>query len=157
MAESLDEFVKLTSSAILFLTHDNRTAHSDAAFVDEIIKHLKTEIKYEFVPETVEPTDIKRLCSFSELIVTGRMHLGIAGLGTGTATMITDYQGKVSGLYELFETPNLRLDLAEIVKPKQLSKLMVEAFNVREKYKKTIAKNLPKVKNLSRKNLQSVW
>lgn len=157
MAASLSKFIEKTSAALLFLTHDNRPAHSDALFLEEIIEEMDKSFIHYFVPETVEPTDIKRLCSYCDMIVTGRMHLGIAGLGTGTATMITDYQGKVTGLYQLFNTPELTLDLAEVVKPDRLAELMMDTFEDRQKYEILIQENLPKVKELSRKNLAALW
>lgn len=157
LAESLDKFVASTNSALLFLTHDNRAAHSDAKFVGEIISKMKPNNASFFVPETIEATDIKRLCSLSDLIVTGRMHLGIAGLGASKTTMITDYQGKVRGLYRLFDSPELALDLAEIVKPDELARLMAEALGKRDDFENRISSRLPEVKSLSRKNLEALW
>ncbi len=157
LSSALDDFASRTGAAILFLTHDNRKSFSDARLSSEIIDSLKTNFPRHFLSETVQPTDIKRLCKMSDLVVTGRMHLGIAGLGAGKTTMITDYQGKVRGLYALFETPDLALDLGEIVQPGRLSALMEETLRERKVYEKKIQDHLPKIEALSRKNLESVW
>lgn len=156
LASALDVFAQESNAGILFLTHDNRKAHSDAAFLSEIIAALKTDFPRHFVPETVQPTDIKRLCSLSDLVVTGRMHLGIAGLGAGKTTMVTDYQGKVRGLYDLFKCPELALDLAEIIQKDRLKSLMMEALANRKVYEERISERLPSIKALSRKNLSAV-
>lgn len=156
LGRALDDFAHRTGAALLFLTHDNRPAFSDEKFMQEILAILHRDFPRHFVPETVQPSDIKRLCSLSDLVVTGRMHLGIAGLGAGKTTMITDYQGKVRGLYDLFDTPELALDLNEICEGDRLADLMMSALELSTNFENRIQSKLPEVKALSRKNLAPI-
>jgi len=94
-AQALDKLAETTGCALMCLTHDNRISHSDARFMERIVRQLNPSTDAHFVPETVRATDIKFLCSKVDLTVTGRMHLGIASLGAGTTTMILDFQGKM--------------------------------------------------------------
>lgn len=45
---------------------------------------------------------LKAFCSRLDVLVTGRMHCGIAALGSGVPAVFFDYQGKVDGLLQLF-------------------------------------------------------
>lgn len=156
LGQALDNFAHQTGAALLFLTHDNRPAFSDAVFLQEILANMRKDMPWHFVPDTVQPSDIKRLCSLSDLVVTGRMHLGIAGLGAGKTTMITDYQGKVRGLYDLFDTPELALDLNEICEGHRLAELMLSTLELSTNFESRIQSKLPEVSALSRKNLAPI-
>jgi len=48
---------------------------------------------------------LKALASHLDGVVTARMHFGIAALGTGTPMLGIAYQGKFSGLFDLFNLP----------------------------------------------------
>ncbi|MBM4575768.1 hypothetical protein GS415_06610 [Rhodococcus hoagii] len=54
------------------------------------------------VSELLRPKAVRALCSRSELVVTGRMHLGILALSAGIAPVIFSTQGKVEGVMKLF-------------------------------------------------------
>lgn len=156
-AEALNTLTQDTGCALLCLTHDNRTAHSDARFMQRIIDRLAPETLVHFVPETVRATDIKFLCSKVDLTVTGRMHMGIASLGAGTTTMILDFQGKVRGLYELFGLPELAIDVLDVMKPKVLVASVAEKLARKDDLAEVISSKLPEIQALSGRNLEPIF
>ena len=155
-AAAMAALSRKTRAAILLLTHDNRPAHSDAEFMAQIAAHLPEDIPHHFVPETVRPTDIKRLCHLADLAITGRMHLGIASLGAGTPAMILDYQGKVRGLLGLFSLPELAFTPADLLEATAFAEAAAKHLDARETLADRIDLHLPTVKALSRKTVEVV-
>lgn len=155
-AAAMSALSRKTHAAILLLTHDNRPAHSDAAFMEKIAEHLPTDIPQHFVEETVRPTDIKRLCHLADLVITGRMHLGIASLGAGTPAMILDYQGKVRGLLGLFTLNELAFTVEDLLDADGFATRAAVHMESRESLADRIELHLPKVKALSRKTVEVV-
>lgn len=145
-----------SNAAILLLTHDNRPAHSDAAFMAQIAAHLPQDIPQHFVEATVRPTDIKRLCHLADLAITGRMHLGIAALGAGTPAMILDYQGKVRGLLGLFALPELAFTAQDLLDADGFAARAALHLETRDMLATRIERQLPSVKALSRKTVEVV-
>lgn len=155
-AKALNALAAKTGCAFLCLTHDNRSSHSDARFMQKIVERLSPETTAHFVPETVRATDIKFLCSRVDLTVTGRMHMGIASLGAGTTTMILDFQGKVQGLYALFELPELAIDVRDIMKPDVLTSNVTDKLTRKDMLSEKIQAKLPDIHALSARNMEQM-
>lgn len=99
------------------------------------------------------PDKIKRLTGQLDLAITGRMHLVIASLGSGTPTLSITYQDKFEGLYRHFDLP-----LEHIIIPIQcLSDAFLrkinDAFMHRHDNRARILSHLPRVKALASRNL----
>ena len=156
-AKALNALAAQTGCALLCLTHDNRPAHSDARFMTRIVERLAPETMARFVPETVRATDIKFLCGQADLTVTGRMHMGIASLGAGTTTMILDFQGKVRGLYALFDLPELAIDVRDMLKPDVLTANVADKLARKEDISARIRSKLPEIHALSARNLEPLF
>ena len=155
-AAAMSALSRKTRAAILLLTHDNRPAHSDAQFMAQIAVHIPEDVPHHFVHDTVRPTDIKRLCHLADLAITGRMHLGIAALGSGTPAMILDYQGKVRGLLGLFSLPELAFTPTDLMDATAFAESAATHLDARETLADRIDAHLPMVKALSRKTMDVV-
>ena len=155
-AAAMAALSRKTNAAILLLTHDNRPAHSDAAFMSQIAAHLPDDVPQHFVADTVRPTDIKRLCHLADLAITGRMHLGIASLGAGTPAMILDYQSKVRGLLGLFTLPELAFTAQDLMDADSFATRAALHLDARQTLADQIETHLPKVKALSQKTVDTV-
>lgn len=97
--------------SIVLLPHDFRDSNTgDLWFLNQVHRALE-EYRGDifFVDQEIPACDIKFIASCMELVVTGRMHLAIGALGTGTPVMGVTYQGKFEGLIEHFQLPDTLL------------------------------------------------
>lgn len=98
-----EELSKKHGCLIVLLPHDTRGPHADNLLCDELSARL-TPIGIEHInmPSPADPAYVKGLLHHCHLAITGRMHCGIAALGTGTPVILIDYQDKVKGLENFF-------------------------------------------------------
>jgi len=61
-----------------------------------------------FIPEAAD--QVKRLAGKVDFVITGRMHVAIAGLGMGTPAICLTFQGKFAGLLEYFSLEKYLID-----------------------------------------------
>ncbi len=88
----------------LLLPHDSRGPNADHILCSELSSRLAVDhVPHVTVPPPREPAYVKGLVSHCQLVITGRMHCGIAALGVGTPALLVDYQGKVKGLEQYFD------------------------------------------------------
>lgn len=55
------------------------------------------------IPPPPDPGYVKGVVGHCDLVISGRMHCGIAALGAGTPVVLVDYQDKVKGLEQFFD------------------------------------------------------
>lgn len=92
------------SASFLLIPHDLRWVWSDTRLCDEVVERLSAGLRERvMISSTEQPDEIKGALSEVEVLVTGRMHCGIGGLGVGTPTIFLDYQDKVTGMLKLFD------------------------------------------------------
>ena len=90
--------------ALVFLSHDDRAEHGD----DVCLRPLHIALESKHGPKLFYPADqlsapeLKAAASMMDGVVTGRMHLSIAALGSGVAVAGLTYQDKFEGLFEHF-------------------------------------------------------
>jgi polysaccharide pyruvyl transferase WcaK-like protein/glycosyltransferase involved in cell wall biosynthesis len=104
--------------SLLCIPHDYRGAAgemSDPELLAAIAAKVRTTRRDRIlVPEPrLSAPFVKRLAGEVDAVLSGRMHLVIAALGQGTPASGLSYQGKLAGLYELFELPELGVDPAD--------------------------------------------
>lgn len=153
IASGLNIIASETNCVFLFLTHDNRPGHSDAKLTEQVLSTIDPSVTYHCVPETIKAVEIKYLCQRVDLTVTGRMHLGIASLGAGSATMILDFQGKVRGLFDLFGLPHMALDVNDVMKPEVFSKTVIDRLSRHTEISTAVKNKLDEIHSLSRRNM----
>lgn len=56
----------------------------------------------QLITNKITPSEVRALCSYANIIVTGRMHLAIIGLSQRVLSIAISTQGKVEGLYKMF-------------------------------------------------------
>ena len=157
LASGLKRFADTTNCALLLLTHDNRPPHADNLFMKRIADQIPGETVAHFVPDTIEPTDIKRLCGMVDVVVTGRMHLGIAALGAGTPASILDYQGKVRGLLDLFDSAEATLFPEIALSPDEFSNYLCDFLKNNDIYRNKIREHLADVRSCAQRNLDVIF
>lgn len=90
--------------SILMVPHDIRTERSDERLLGDALTKLDPSMRERvrmLRPES--PGAIKAVLARVDLIVTGRMHAAILGMGGGTPAFCFAYQGKFEGMFALFD------------------------------------------------------
>lgn len=139
----------------IFLPHVIRQGDDDLPELRKLVA-IKHECQdrtlsenYLLVSELLRPVDVRAICKLADVVITGRMHLAIMSLSQGTPAITLGTQGKVEGLYELFELPQL------CVEPVQgFGKQVVELLRTEDLQgcREQILDALPVVRSLSERN-----
>lgn len=140
--------------AFMLLPHDLKSQSGDVSMLQALDRALQRKgfahVRYTSLDQ---PDKIKRLTGLLDLAITGRMHLVIAALGSGTPTLSITYQDKFEGLYQHFD-----LSLEHTIAPMQcltdeLLRKINDAFMHRHDNRARILSHLPRVKALASRNL----
>lgn len=140
--------------AYVLIPHDIKQRSGDKYLLQGLQKGLLSagnKNVFYYAPEN--PTRVKRLTSLLDLVLTGRMHLAIAALGTTTPVICIAYQGKFEGLYSHFNLPLEELLHPDAFDVSELSVRINDGLEKREVRKEQIAKYLPSVTRLAGKNI----
>jgi hypothetical protein len=97
--------------AVVLLPHDSRGGAGDRAWARSVHGALAGRAAATVVATPVRGAEAKAMAGALDAVVTGRMHLAIASLGSGVAVSLLDYQGKVEGLDALFPGADIRVAL----------------------------------------------
>lgn len=143
--------------AYMLIPHDLKTQSGDIAILQTLEQTLRDQgfghVRYT---RMTRPDVIKRVVGHLDLVVTGRMHLAIAALGSGTPVLCVTYQDKFEGLYQHFG-----LSLDHTVSPLQC---LGEEFFARLEFaceqipvnREKIRAKLPDVAAMALRNLDAV-
>jgi polysaccharide pyruvyl transferase WcaK-like protein len=138
------------------LPHDFRGEWNDLSLGIRFLQSCGLDKHDAIIVEQASAPAIKAYCSKLNLLITGRMHCGIAALGSGVPTVFFDYQGKVEGLLKLFglnsaiSTDRTLAACAERVVA-HVNTLLDDEQSIRQR----IGATLPKVMALARDNFDS--
>ena len=138
------------------LPHDFRGEWNDVKLGVHFLRSCGLDKRNSIIVDQASAQAIKAYCSKLNVLITGRMHCGIAALGSGVPTVFFDYQGKVEGLLKLFglsssvSTGGTAAECAERVVA-HVCALLDDERSVKER----IATALPKVMALARDNFDS--
>jgi colanic acid/amylovoran biosynthesis protein len=111
----------------LLFPHDDRPEIGDLASLSRVMALVGAEsIGHAYLlPRPPSAAAIKELVGHVDAVVTGRMHLAIAALGSGVPIMAFAYQAKFSGLLQHFELPDWLL-----LQPDRILSEPVDALNL---------------------------
>lgn len=154
IANQLRQAGERNALAFMLIPHDLKPQSGDVAMLQSLEKQLHQDgFPHARYTRIDRPDTIKRIVSFLDLVITGRMHLAIASLGSGTPTLSITYQDKFEGLYQHFG-----LSLEHTITPMQcLSDTLLaridHAYAQRQHNRERIRARLPQVLALSSRNL----
>lgn len=135
---------------VLLIPHVLRASADDLTACRAIFDAVDDE-RVVLVSRQLDPAEIRGLCAGALFVLTGRMHLAIQALWSRVPAITLATQGKVEGLMQLFDTPELCVapgpGLADRVIP--LSRRLVAA---RDPLRSSIDEHLPAVKVLASRN-----
>lgn len=95
---------------VIITVNDIRPEVGDLQLAREIQQSLSTlgaEIELVFPHDAVHA---KQIYGMAKVLVSGRMHAGVAGLSLGVATLGIEYLGKFEGQFDWYETPHVTID-----------------------------------------------
>jgi len=154
LAEQFRHAGEQNGLAFMLLPHDLKLQSGDVIMLQSLDQALRqkgfTHVRYTPIDQ---PNEIKRLAGLLDLTITGRMHLAIASLGSGTPALSITYQDKFEGLYQHFD-----LSLEHTITPMQclsdeFQKKIDHAFMRRHDNRARIVARLPRVQALAARNL----
>lgn len=142
--------------AFLLIPHDFRPEQSDARTLNSIAARLPADIAARVRPvsDPLAAWEVKALAAKLDLVVTGRMHLAIAALGSGVAPLCISYVGKFEGLMAHFGIDGLVVEPDAAYRPGVLLDRALQAFRARLLHRERIAAALPRVRDLAEKNFE---
>jgi polysaccharide pyruvyl transferase WcaK-like protein len=100
--------------------------------------------------------EAKALVGYLDLLVTGRIHLGVAALGSGILAAIAAYQGKVEGLLRHFALPELVIDREVYLSPGRLAARVEVTISRLAELTEGVRRNLPRLRVLALQNFAYV-
>lgn len=104
LVHALAEMLRQRPVALVLLSHDDRTGHGDAAFLRSLHEALAPEWADRLLlpPCQMNAPELKAAAGLMQGVVSGRMHLAIAALGSGVPVAALTYQDKFEGLFAHF-------------------------------------------------------
>lgn len=85
----------------VLILHDLRSSVGDISLCDKLSENYKIPIM-----PTQDPREIKYLLSKMSFVITGRMHVAILAMGTGTKVYGFDYNNKMKGTFKVKNQEN---------------------------------------------------
>ena len=155
LATQLVRAADLNTLAFMLIPHDTKPKSGDVPMLQALEKQLRKNgfphVRYTPINQ---PDTIKRVTGLLDLVITGRMHLAIASLGSGTPTLLITYQDKFEGLHQHFGLPlEYTLSPTQCISDEFLNKIN-HAFTHRHDNRERIRASLPQVQALASRNLE---
>lgn len=144
----------------VLISHDSRGAFNDAALnriVYEIVSFNNAAIRERIfiMPSPCYASEVKAVSAELDLAITGRMHFAIACLGQGTPALCIGYQGKMEGLFEHFELPDMVISPNNAFDSNGLAEMAKAKLEKATELRAHINKRLPKVHSLAELNFST--
>lgn len=142
--------------SFVFIPHDMRDNPSDVEMLGRIFNGLKAETREKvlLIGYGISASVVKAIVGLLDIVVTGRMHLGIASLGQTVPALCVDYQGKVEGLYDLLGLPDMSISMEMLAEPDTLSKWIMRKIEARLPISCKLASSINNILYKSRLNIE---
>lgn len=140
--------------AFMLIPHDLKPQSADVGMLQALERQLQLKgFSHARYSPVSRPDIIKRIVGMLDFVITGRMHLAIAALGSGTPILAITYQDKFEGLYQHFGLP-LEHTLAPLqCLGKEFLSRVNNAYTQRLDMRERIRARLPQVMELASRNL----
>jgi len=145
--------------ALLLISHDYRGGDGDDVCLGPIARALEAQLGARLMYPTgrFSAAQLKAIAGGTDGIVTGRMHLAIAGFDMGRPVAALTYQDKFQGLFAHFDYPErFLLTPDEAGDPQRLALLMEEFVDCLPELASRVHRALPEVKAMSALNLDVI-
>jgi colanic acid/amylovoran biosynthesis protein len=137
---------------IVLLPHDYRGAESDRDHAVMLAERLGQPERAIAVTQTLRANELKHIAGLMHLVLTGRMHLAIAALGSSVPVCCVVYQGKFSGLFDHFRLEPIVLSPDQVT-DQSLFAMVDDALSRQPQLQRHIAGEIDRVRAMSKLNL----
>lgn len=154
--QALREVCSQRAVSVALISHDYRGQESDDACLAPIFQALSTELgdRLTYPTARLSAAQLKAVAGCTDGVVTGRMHLAIATLGTGKPVAALTYQDKFQGLFRHFDYPeHYLLGPADSGNPARLAALVTRFVDELEPLRQRVYDHRPAVIAASLRNL----
>ncbi|SDH36076.1 MULTISPECIES: glycosyltransferase [unclassified Duganella] len=156
-AQGLARLIRERHAAVLLMPHDFRDGPNDYSMLAHCLALLPSALLAQVLLPATEfmADELKALVAHCDVVLTGRMHLAIAALGSGVPIAAASYQDKFEGCLAHFGLP-----ASVILQPRQLGDAdavwywLRDAVDTRAAMAAQIAVRLPQVLQLSQGNIR---
>lgn len=144
--------------SFVLIAHDRRPTQDDLKALCELRDELSADVLSHVltIDELLRASEIKGVCGMLDAILTHRMHLAIAGLGMGTPSVAVSYQGKVAGLYDLFDWPDGVLEGEECLSAAVILERLRRVLGQRGEISALLKTRLPRLTEMAADNFSGV-
>ena len=145
--------------ALLLISHDHRGREGDDVCLRPIAQALEDRLgaRLMYPAGRLSAAQLKAVAGCADGIVTGRMHLAIAGLGMERPVAAVTYQGKFEGLFAHFDYPERFLLAPDGAgDPEHLLRLMDDFLDHLPELAERVRRMLPAVRALAASNLDVI-
>ena len=160
LAQALDALMRQRPIALLLLSHDDRAGHGDTPFLQALHETLSPEWTDRLLlpRRQMSAPELKASAALVSGVVSGRMHLAVAALGSGVPVAALTYQDKFEGLFDHFglDAQWLRSGEAALDAP-ALSRWMLDFFDALGPLTTQVRERLPQVLRLATTNFDGVF
>ena len=143
--------------SLVMVPHDFRGDLGDVDILKKLASRLDAAHagRVLCIDYPLSASEIKRVASKLDGVITGRMHLAIASLGVGTPVAAITYQDKFEGLFAHFAITGLTASPQDLMQAGRLDTFVASFLDGLDATRQQVAQALPEVKRLSRLNLAS--
>lgn len=157
-SEMLKNISSACNASFVLISHDTRGESSDSLALRPLYSTLKGFMgdRITLVEEQLSAAEVKALVGYFDMVLTGRMHLMIASLGSGTPVLGVEYKDKMAGLLNLFGLDSGSLiTAADILRdPAKCARHIVNYISTLDIERKKISLRLDEIHDLSLRNFE---
>jgi polysaccharide pyruvyl transferase WcaK-like protein len=141
--------------SVLIVPHDYRPQHHELEACQAFHQMLPADLRARtlLLSDPLGAAEVKAVTALCDVVMTGRMHMAIAALGSGKPAACISYLSKFEGMLAFFGLEELALKWQEAVIPGKLAAWAAHIISRRHELTNRVELNLPKVQELSRANL----
>lgn len=155
IARNLPREVHGRACSYVLIPHDLKESSGDLSILKDLADSLKDINISNYFYYSRDPREIKSVTQNLDLLISGRMHLAIAALGSGIPTIGIEYQDKFGGLFTMFGL----LDFGLLIRPDEclsnsLAERIAESIDSISMIRERIKENVIKVNDLARINIK---
>jgi polysaccharide pyruvyl transferase WcaK-like protein len=147
--------------AWLLLPHDFRGDIGDGTCLGPLAERLRAQapdLRHLLVETAYSAAQLKAIAAMTDGVVTGRMHLAIAALGSGVPVGGFTYQDKFQGLLRHFDLPNdLLLSPAQLLEPGRVEQMLGGFVDALDTLRTRVELALPAVRALAERNVEPLY
>lgn len=158
VAENIKSILhKYSEISIVLLPHDDRSRVNDATMLNIVYSKIKLfglNNRVYYQKKVPHASQLKYIASLMDGVISSRMHLAIAALGSCVPVLVADYQGKFEGLFDHFSLPHTYILSADVFCSETFMNKFELFYRNLDEIKAQIESKIDAVLNLAKNNFK---